>query len=462
MQPGCCVVAPRRNPRRQGGEAQHPHHHRDAGPAEHEVQQVRGGRRDQHRQERGNREQRVQDSEDPAADTGRQLLLEGGLGGNGHEGVLDAGGDGNDDHERDERDDRRQGVRQAVLDRPEGGPQPAGDRLHQGQPDQGDPHGHQPQVDHQAAWQTLAVGVEEQDSHHGAQAGRAHHEEEVRGSQAKDVGGEAGADGAHDPDQAGGDAEVGQRPGDAPIGAHECDPLLHLVEHRAQRVGSGRPLGQRDALRPARGQRHDGRRGQAEHHRHDDVHRVRADGRQQQRPEEAEADGERRVDRQHEDRVGRHQVAAIDDARNGGQLGRCKERRHGGNQQVDEQDQRHVGADEDEQHHAHAAQQVGGEHDQPRVAALHEDARHGAEDDRGHQEGEDQHRVGRVRAGGRHDGGHQCGQHHVVGQLAQQLRGPQQDEAAVAEDAAGAREVLAADVLRQIQVRHSPRSRWAR
>ena len=78
-----------------------------------------------------------------------------------------------------------------------------------------DAHRDQADVDHEPLRQPLAVRVEEEDADHRPEAGRAHDEEEVLGTQPQDVGREAGTDGAEHADQAGGDAEVGQAPGDA-------------------------------------------------------------------------------------------------------------------------------------------------------------------------------------------------------------------------------------------------------
>ena len=70
----------------------------------------------QDREEGGHREQRVQDAEDPAADVGRELLLERGLGRNRDQGVGDPRPEGDNDDERDDRQQRAKEPRKVLLD----------------------------------------------------------------------------------------------------------------------------------------------------------------------------------------------------------------------------------------------------------------------------------------------------------------------------------------------------------
>ena len=76
-------------------------------------------------------------------------------------------------------------------------------RLDDRQEHERDAHRHEADVDDEPLRDVLAVRVEEQDPHHGAQAGRPHDEEEVLRAQAQDVDREARTDGAEHADQAG-------------------------------------------------------------------------------------------------------------------------------------------------------------------------------------------------------------------------------------------------------------------
>src|SRR6185436_7002557 len=64
-----------------------------------------------------------------------------------------------------------------------------------------------------------------------------------------------------------------------------------------------------------------------------------------------------------------HQMTALHDPGNRGELGGGEEGGDGGDQQIEGVDQQDVGPDEDEQDGAHCAQDVGAEHDQLRVGA---------------------------------------------------------------------------------------------
>ena len=67
-----------------------------------------------------------------------------------------------------------------------------------------------------------------------------------------------------------------------------------------------------------------------------------------ERPEQREAEGERRVQRQREDAVRREQLLARDDLRDHRRLGRAEEHGHGRDEDVQQVDQREVGPDEEQ------------------------------------------------------------------------------------------------------------------
>src|SRR5438093_5164561 len=64
VQAGGSVAAPRCDPKAKGDEPQDGHHQRDTGALEEQVEQIRGRRRHDDRQEGGDRQQGVQDPED--------------------------------------------------------------------------------------------------------------------------------------------------------------------------------------------------------------------------------------------------------------------------------------------------------------------------------------------------------------------------------------------------------------
>ena len=117
-------------------------------------------------------------------------------------------------------------------------------------------------------------------------------------------------------------------------------------------------------------------------------------------------------------------MPAIHEARDRRQLRRDEEGGHGGHQQVDQEDERHVAADEQEQDDPAGTKEIRRQHDQAGIAAFDEHSRDRAEGDRRHEEGQDQDRVGRVRPGCQGHGAHQARQHHVARQLAEDLCHP--------------------------------------
>ena len=98
-----------------------------------------------------------------------------------------------------------------------------------------------------------------------------------------------------------------------------------------------------------------------------------------------------------------------------------------------------VGDQHDEQDEDRAASHVRGDEHQAAVDAVDEDARRRREDDSRHEERQEQQADRRARAGdvGDHDG--QPEEHHVAADLAGDLRQPERQEPAVAQDAADRR-----------------------
>ena len=138
------------------------------------------------------------------------------------------------------------------------------------------------------------------------------------------------------------DPQVGKAPGDHPVRAHEVDALAQLAEQLVDGA-TGRVAGRsQDLGRPHVRQRQDRERGDGRTSRDHDVHRDRTQHIEHERPEEPEADREGGVDREDEDRVRRHQVSAVDDPRDRGQLGRREDRGRGRDPEVDRVDERDV------------------------------------------------------------------------------------------------------------------------
>ena len=164
---------------------------------------------------------------------------------------------------------------------------------------------------------------------------------------------------------------------------------------------------------------------------------LRAEQSQEERTEDGEADDERRLQREHEETVGLHQLLAVDDARDHRRLGGTEERRERGHDRDQEVEGEDVVAREEQRDEADATRDVARDEDLAAVVLVAVDTRDRAEEHRWHQEGQQQ-QSGRRRLAGQHGHGHrQPVQDHVAADLGQELREVERKEPRVSEDVPG-------------------------
>ena len=113
---------------------------------------------------------------------------------------------------------RRVGALQEPRDRPGDG---------QGHHEQAE--GDEAALDDPSAGQVLAVGVEQQDAHHDADAEGQDDDRQVLGLEAEGLPGEVRPEHAEHADERGRDPQVQQRPADRVVAADEADALAQLV-----------------------------------------------------------------------------------------------------------------------------------------------------------------------------------------------------------------------------------------
>ncbi len=152
-----------------------------------------------------------------------------------------------------------------------------------------------------------------------------------------------------------------------------------------------------------------------------------------ERTEQREPDGERGVQGDREDAVRGQQLVARHDLGDHRRLRGREEHRHGRDEDVQQQDQQEVVADEEQADDREATQDVRGDEDEPPIDPVDVDAGHRREQHGRHQERQDEQADRGVRLRRRHDD-RQAEQHHVAADLGRRLRQPETQERGVAED----------------------------
>jgi hypothetical protein len=209
-----------------------------------------------------------------------------------------------------------------------------------------------PPLDHAPPGDEAAVGVQQQDAHHDPDAEREDDHDEVLGLEPEGLLRERRPEHAEDADQGRGDHEVDQGPADPRMVPDEVDPLAELggdgpsassASRRRPCEVSGPPRLRSGGAAGSVQQKT--RRHEVEERDDGDEDRCAGDL-HDQRPEQREPEGERRVQRQREDPVGREQLLLRDEHRDHRRLGRAEEDVDRRDRDVQQVEQEQVIADE--------------------------------------------------------------------------------------------------------------------
>ena len=214
--------------------------------------------------------------------------------------------------------------------------------------------------------------------------------------------GEVRPEDAEHADQRGGDAEVQQRPADRAIGPDVGEAFAQLGRRSSRRLlgladRAGGLVGDGARRRRRRRQREAEAAATKYSAATTRITASRPAMLIDERPEQREPECERRVEGQREHAVRRQQLLARHDLRDHRRLGRGEEHGHRGHEDVQEQNQQEVVADEEQPDDREAAQDVGGTRTSRRSSRSTNTPGERREQDGRHEERQDQQADGRIR-----------------------------------------------------------------
>ena len=201
----------------------------------------------------------------------------------------------------------------------------------------------------------------------------------------------------------------------------------------------GTTRGSRGGREGWRGRKTEGRDRRRRVERNDDAeHERRSGDRHEDRPEEGEADRERRLERQVEHAHRGLELGSRDDARNHRRLGRRQDNRRQADPEIQDQEHRDVRSGDRQSEGQQGPDRVRDDQCDADVEPIDEHAGESGKKDRRDQEGHHEGAHGRVRSRRREDEDRQRIQRHVAADLGRRLDEPQPPEGRVAQDRDGA------------------------